>query len=245
MKAITNRFASIALLPALSLLLPSSLSYAEQGMMEEIVTLGTRGDKPRSVTDSPVPVDVIGADDFLAIGGAADITDNLNTLVPSYTATPATGDDSAMVRPTSLRGMAADQTLVLVNGKRRHRSAVVQLFAPAANNGSHAPDVGQIPSIALKNVEILRDGAAAQYGSDAIAGVINFALKDASEGGIVEATYGQHFEGEMSWKIAANTGVALGEVGFLNLSLDSNDNEGLSRGNQRPDAQALIDGGTR
>ncbi|MBT8150951.1 MAG: TonB-dependent receptor [Gammaproteobacteria bacterium] len=245
MKAITNRFASIALLPALSLLLPSSLSYAEQGMMEEIVTLGTRGDKPRSVTDSPVPVDVIGADDFLAIGGAADITDNLNTLVPSYTATPATGDDSAMVRPTSLRGMAADQTLVLVNGKRRHRSAVVQLFAPAANNGSHAPDVGQIPSIALKNVEILRDGAAAQYGSDAIAGVINFALKDASEGGIVEATYGQHFEGEMSWKIAANTGVALGEVGFLNLSLDSNDNEGLSRGNQRPDAQALIDGGTQ
>jgi iron complex outermembrane receptor protein len=97
-----------------------------------------------------VPVDVISGEDFASLGNGADITDNLKTLVPSFTATPATGDGSAFVRPTSLRGMSPDQTLILVNGKRRHRSALVQLFAPAAGNGSHGVDIGQIPAIALK-----------------------------------------------------------------------------------------------
>ncbi|MGV6806744.1 MAG: TonB-dependent receptor plug domain-containing protein [bacterium] len=226
-------------------LAPPALFADESAAIQEIVTLGTRSAKPRSATDSTAPIDVISSDDLTAIGGAADITDNLNTLVPSYTATPATGDDSAMMRPTTLRGMAADQMLVLVNGKRRHRSSVVQLFAPAANNGSHAPDIAMIPGIALKNVEVLRDGAASQYGSDAIAGVINFALKDASEGGSLQATYGEHFEGEANWKVSGNVGLPLGDSGFLNLSMDTNDNEGLSRGNQRPNAQALIDMGVQ
>jgi iron complex outermembrane receptor protein len=100
-----------------------------------------------------------------------------------------------------------------------------------------------IPGIALKRVEVLRDGAAAQYGSDAIAGVINFVLKDSNEGGSVEAQYGQFYEGEQSWKIAANAGVPLGDTGFFNLSAEYIDNEALSRGIQRPDAQALIDSG--
>ena len=211
--------------------------------IDEIVTLGTRSVKPRSATDSTVPIDVINSEALNSIGGGADIIDNLNTLVPSFSATPATGDDSAFVRPTTLRGMAADQTLILLNKKRRHRSSVVQLFAPAANNGSHAPDIGMIPAIAVKNVEVLRDGAASQYGSDAIAGVINFGLKDADEGGSVEATYGEHYEGEDNWKIAGNIGLKLGSTGFLNLSADTNKNDGLSRGDQRPDAQALIDMG--
>ncbi len=211
--------------------------------IDEIVTIGTRSNKPRSATDSPVPVDVFSGDEFNSLGNAADITDSLKTLVPSYTATPATGDGSAFVRPTSLRGMASDQTLVLVNGKRRHRSALVQFFAPAAGNGAHGPDVGMIPSIALKSVEVLRDGAAAQYGSDAIAGVINFQMKDASEGGQVMLQYGEFYEGEQSIKFAANGGFALGDSGFLNLSIERTDNEALSRGIQRPDAQALIDAG--
>ncbi len=223
-------------------IVPISFAYAE-GPTEEVVTVGTRSSTPRTAADSPVPVDVFSEEDISRIGGTADITDNLNTLVPSYLAAPATGDGSAFVRPTSLRGLASDQTLVLVNGSRRHRSALVQLFAPAANNGSHGVDIGMIPSIALKNVEVLRDGAAAQYGSDAIAGVINFALKDDAEGGKLEASYGQHFEGETSWKIAGNAGVALGLNGFLNVSLERIDNEALSRGIQRQVAQDLIDSG--
>jgi len=217
--------------------------HSAEQVIEEVVTLGSRSTKPRTAADSTVPVDVFSADDLSSIGGGADITDALNTLIPSYQAAPATGDGSAFVRPTSLRGMASDQTLVLVNGSRRHRSALVQLFAPAANNGSHGVDVAMIPSLALKNVEVLRDGAAAQYGSDAIAGVINFQLKDASEGGSLVASYGQHYEGEASWKVGANAGLALGDTGFFNLTIETNDNEALSRGVQRPVAQGLIDAG--
>ncbi|MEM8930018.1 MAG: TonB-dependent receptor [Acidobacteriota bacterium] len=210
---------------------------------EELVVVGSRSAKPRSVTDSPVPVDVIPAEDFNALGNSADVTDNLKTVVPSYTATPATGDGSAFVRPTSLRGTAPDQTLVLIDGKRRHRSALVQFFAPAAGNGAHGPDVGMIPAIAIKSVEVLRDGAAAQYGSDAIAGVINFVMKDAAEGSEVQLQYGQHYEGEESLKAGFNAGFAIGDRGFFNLSLEHIDNDALSRGVQRPDAQALIDAG--
>jgi len=217
--------------------------HSAEQTIEEVVTLGSRSTKPRTAADSTVPVDVFSAADLESIGGGADITDSLNTLIPSYQAAPATGDGSAFVRPTSLRGMASDQTLVLVNGSRRHRSALVQLFAPAANNGSHGVDVAMIPSLALKNVEVLRDGAAAQYGSDAIAGVMNFQLKDASEGGSLVASYGQHYEGESSWKVGANAGLALGDTGFLNLTIETNDHEALSRGRQRPVAQDLIDAG--
>ncbi|MCS5595609.1 MAG: TonB-dependent receptor [Porticoccaceae bacterium] len=211
--------------------------------IEEVVTVGSRSNEPRSATDSPVPVDVLSEAELAAFGNQADLTDTLKALVPSYTATPATGDGSAFIRPTSLRGMAPDQTLILVNGKRRHRSALVQFFAPAAGNGAHGVDIGMIPSIALSNIQVLRDGAAAQYGSDAIAGVMDFKLKDASEGGQVQVQYGEFFEGEQSTKVAANGGFALGENGFLNLSFESIDNDALSRGIQRPVGQGLIDAG--
>ena len=213
--------------------------------IEEIVTTGTRSAKPRSAGDSPVPVDVIGADDFEAMGNTADMTDNIKALVPSYTATPATGDGSAFVRPTSLRGTAPDQTLVLINGKRRHRSALVQFFAPAAGNGAHGVDIGMIPSLAIKRVEVLRDGASSQYGSDAIAGVMNFILKDADEGGQVQAQFGEYFDGEQSVRLGANIGLPLGDGGFVNATIDWVDNDALSRGIQRPDAQALIDSGVQ
>ena len=213
-------------------------------LIEEIVTLGSRSAKPRSASDSTVPIDVISGEDFNAMGSTADLTDNLKALVPSYTATPATGDGSAFVRPTSLRGTAPDQALVLVNGKRRHRSALVQFFAPAAGNGAHGVDICMIPGIAVKSVEVLRDGAASQYGSDAIAGVINFNLKDASEGGQIQAQYGEHNDGEQSTKFAANAGFAAGDNGFINLSIEVIDNDGLSRGVQRTsDFDALIAAG--
>ena len=216
----------------------------EQKTPETISVLGTRG-APRTVTDSPVAIDVFTGEEFTANGNTADITDNLKALVPSFTATPATGDGSAFIRPTSLRGMAPDQTLVLVNGKRRHRSSLVQFFAPAAGNGAHGVDIGMIPGIALKSVDVLRDGAAAQYGSDAIAGVMNFQLKDDNEGGSVVAQYGEFFEGEQSWIVGANAGFAIGEEGFINVSFETNDNDALSRGIQREDAQLLIDAGVQ
>ncbi|MFT5520828.1 MAG: iron complex outermembrane receptor protein [Enterobacterales bacterium] len=212
---------------------------------ETITIIGSRSQKTRTVADSPVPIDILSADDLSAIGGTADLTDNLKAIIPSYTATPATGDGSAFVRTTSLRGTAPDQTLVLIDGKRRHRSALIQLFAPAAGQGAHGADVGMIPAIALKRVEVLRDGAASQYGSDAIAGVINFVTKDSSDGGAVELQYGEHYEGESSVKFAFNKGVKLGENGFANFSMEYVDNEPLSRSIIRPDTQILLDAGVQ
>ena len=223
---------------------PAESALAQDDAIEEIVTIGSRNaNKPRSAADSTVPIDVIDGDQFNALGGTADLTDNLKAAVPSYTATPATGDGSAFVRPTSLRGTAPDQMLVLVNGKRRHRSALVQFFAPAAGNGAHGVDIGMIPGLALQRVEVLRDGASSQYGSDAIAGVLNFVLKDSAEGGQVQVQYGEHFDGEQSIRVGGNIGVPIGDAGFVNATIEYMDNDALSRGLQRPNAQALIDSG--
>jgi iron complex outermembrane receptor protein len=254
----------VAMLAGVVLVAPASVAQSEEDMSgdmqdeaaadeeaqqeefsEEVVVIGSRSAEPRSVTDSPVPVDIISSEEFEAVGNTADLTDNLKALVPSYTATPATGDGSAFVRPTSLRGTAPDQTLIMVNGKRRHRSALVQFFAPAAGNGAHGVDVGMIPGIAVERIEVLRDGAAAQYGSDAIAGVINFEMKDDSDGAEVLLQYGEHFEGEQSVKAGVNAGFSLPSNGFINVSLEVVDNDALSRGVQRPDAQALIDAGVQ
>ena len=149
---------------------PAFAQENEELVIEEIITIGSRSQRPRSAVTSTAPIDVFSADDFNRIGNAADITDNLKALTPSYNATTASGDQDTFVRPVSMRGLAPDQTLVLVNGKRRHRAALIAEFTPGAGKGAHGPNIGMIPSIALKNVEILRDGAAAQYGADAIAG---------------------------------------------------------------------------
>lgn len=207
---------------------------ADKPLIEELLVTGTRS-KPRSAIDSPVPVDTF---DALTIErqGNGDLTETLRNLVPSYSATALTGDGSAFVRSTSLRGLPPDDTLVMVNSKRRHRSALIQHFGAAMSSGAHAADIGMIPSIALKNVEVLRDGAAAQYGSDAIAGVMNFILKDYDEGGQFQAQVGTWFDGEADWKLATNIGFPLGNDGFLNISAEYVDNEQLSRGFQDVDA---------
>jgi iron complex outermembrane receptor protein len=216
---------------------------AENTVLEEVITTGTRTSKERTASDSPVPIDVLSGEEFDAFGGTNDLTDNLKALVPSYTATPLTGDGSAFVRPTSLRGTAPDQLLVLVDGKRRHRSALLHFFAPAAGNGAHGPDIGMIPGIAIKRVEVLRDGAASQYGSDAIAGVINFITKDADSGGETFLQYGQYYEGEESVRFGANAGFAVGS-GWINASIEYIDNEALIRAVQRTsDVEALLAAG--
>ena len=215
----------------------------ENKSYEEVVVVGTRSAQPRSTTETLAPVDIISEEDFHTVGGTADVTDNLNRLIPSFMAAPRNGDNNAFQRSVSLRGMAADQTLIMVNGKRRHRSNAINIFGPIANTGSHGVDASMIPAMAIKNVQVLRDGASAQYGSDAIAGVVNFELKDAAKGATIETSFGNHFEGEMSWKVAGNVGMALGKKGFANLTFESDGQEALSRGGQRKKAQKLIDEG--
>jgi iron complex outermembrane receptor protein len=221
--------------------LPAAAQGTDDEAIEEIVTTGTRS-RPRSATDSPVAIDSFGPD-ALDRQAHGDLTENIKNLVPSFTATALTGDGSAFVRSTSLRGLPPDETLLLVNGKRRHRSALLQLFGAAMSAGAHASDMGPLPSIAFKRVEVLRDGASSQYGSDAIAGVINFILRDDDQGGKFEAQYGQFYEGELALKIAGNVGMQLGDGGFLNLSAEWIDQEQLSRGFQPAAAQAAIDAG--
>ena len=224
-------------------LVAQETSKAEKEDFEEVVVIGSRNTQPRSSTDTLVPVDVVSQEDLNSVGTTADMTDNLNRLVPSFMAAPRNGDNNAFLRSVSIRGMSADQTLVMVNGKRRHRSNAINLFGPIANTGSHGVDISMIPAMALKNVQVLRDGASAQYGSDAIAGVVNFELKDNAKGGSVEATYGNHLEGEANWRVAGNTGISLGENGFANFTFETDDQEALSRGAQREEAQRLIDMG--
>ena len=150
-------------------------------------------------------------------------------------------DAATLVRPVNLRGLAPDHTLVLVNGKRRHRASVITWLGNGISNGSQGPDTSAIPAMALKSVEVLRDGAAAQYGSDAIAGVINFLLKDDNEGGSLEIRAGETGEGDgFQYAIAGNIGFSIGENGFGNLTLEYGESDDTSRSTQRADAASLI-----
>lgn len=211
--------------------------------IEEVVVTGSRR-AARSAADTPAPVDVISGDDF-ANQGDGDMSNLLRTVVPSYNVNAQPISDAAtLVRPANLRGLAPDQTLVLLNGKRRHRAAVIAFLGGGLSDGAQGPDIGVIPAIALKRVEVLRDGAAAQYGSDAIAGVMNFVLRDDNEGGSIEAKWGSTYEGDGDQlQIAANIGLPLTDSGFVNFSGEWRQQDPTSRSVQRDDAQGLIDAG--
>ena len=225
-----------------STMLPAASAVAEE-MLEEIVTMGARG-APRTVTDSPVPVDVLSADE-LGRAGSNDLLMQLQGAIPSLNVhLQPISDAASMIRPANLRGLSSDSTLVMVNGKRRHRASVIAFQGGGVNDGSQGPDISVIPSIALKQVEVLRDGAAAQYGSDAIAGVINFVLDDSSEGGSLTVKSGEYSEGDgATTVIAGKYGMPLTDAGFVTLSFQAKEADATSRSVQRPDAQALIDGG--
>jgi len=182
-----------------------------------VISTGSRG-KQIAVTSSPSPIDVVGGDEIRATGKAS-LREVLGTLVPSYTA-PAQpgGGTSASIRPTKIRGLSGDLLLVLVNGKRRHNTAVYNNFG----TGSVPVDLDLIPTSAIERIEVLRDGAAAQYGSDAIAGVINIILKRDAEGGTFSLTGGQQQDrpGDLA-QLGFNHGLALGDGGgFVNTSVD-------------------------
>ena len=209
---------------------------------EEVVVVGSRA-QPRSVVDSTVPIDAIPATDLHQ--GNSNLANQLRVIVPSFHVNPQEdGDMAAVVRPASLRGLAPDHTLVLVNGKRRHRGAVIAWQGSGVADGAQGSDISTIPAIALRGIEVLRDGAAAQYGSDAIAGVLNLVLKDDRAGGSVELRSGTHAAGDgREYGVAANAGLPVGRAGFANLSLEYGEARSTDRSVQRADAAGLIAAG--
>jgi iron complex outermembrane receptor protein len=155
-----------------------------------IIVTGTRR-TDRTLADSPVPIDVIG-EEAIQNSGQTETNRILNDLVPSFNfPQPSIADGTDALRPATLRGLSPDQTLVLVNGKRRHVSSLLNING-TIGRGSAAVDLNMIPGLAISRIEVLRDGASSQYGSDAIAGVINIQLRNASDGGRVTATFGRY-----------------------------------------------------
>ena len=221
----------------------ASGEQASAGEIEEVRVVGSRR-RDRSAADSPVPVDVVqGAD--LQAHGASNMDDLIASQVPSYNVSQEPISDAAtFIRPATLRGLAPDATLVLVNGKRRHRAAVIALLGSGISGGSQGPDVSVVPAIALDRLEVLRDGASAQYGSDAIAGIMNFVLREDAEGASLAAKWGSHYEGDGdALTLSGNLGLPLTDDGFANISFEWKESSPTSRSTQRGDAQALINAG--
>jgi iron complex outermembrane receptor protein len=239
------RAAKLLLASAVAAALPG-IAAAQQGSGEpiaEVVTTGTRVEG-RAAIDASVPVDVLQSADLEA-QGSFDMDDLLRNSLPSYNVQRLPISDAASItRPATLRGLPPDNVLILVNGKRRHRASVIAELGGSLAAGSQGPDISIIPTIALQSVEVLRDGAAAQYGSDAIAGVINFKLREDSEGITTTGRYGDTFEGDgTAYQLAANVGMPLGPNGFANVSFQYRQQDPSVRSLQRTDAQALIDTG--
>ena len=234
---------SIATVIAVGSLISIDTFSQDSQYVEEVVTLGTRG-KPRSVSDSPVPVDVLSSED-ISKTGTDDLLMQLQGSIPSLNVhLQPISDAASMIRPGNLRGLSSDATLIFTNGKRRHHASVIAFQGGGVNDGSQGADISVIPAIALKRIEVLRDGASAQYGSDAIAGVINFVLDDISEGGQFSIKQGEYSEGDGSTNvIAGKYGMPLGSEGFVTTSFQIRQADPTSRSVQRPDAAALIAGG--
>ncbi|MBA6390346.1 TonB-dependent receptor [Colwellia sp. BRX10-3] len=216
---------------------------AKKESVERIAVIGSRS-APRSVAESPVPIDIIGGDE-LGKNASSDMLDMLVGAIPSLNARAQPISDAAsLIRPVNLRGLPSDSTLVLLNGKRRHRASVIAFQGGGINDGAQGPDISVIPSVAIKQVEVLRDGAAAQYGSDAIAGVMNFVLKDDSDGGSMSVKKGSYYEGDGDQTIIdGNVGLPFTKDGFVNLSFQLKNADATSRSVQRPDAQGIADAG--
>ena len=236
-----------ALLPGLALFQPDP-AVAQSGSaeeLEELVVIGSRR-AARTSTEAPVPIDVLSETD-LQSQGSTDILDVLTNVVPSYNVgREPISDAGTLIRPANLRGMPSDSTLVLVNGKRRHRGAVIGEFITGINKGAQGVDLMPLAGIAMKQVEVLRDGASAQYGSDAIAGVMNFVLSDDPEARNIQVHLGQYYEGDGDiWQVSGLFGTHLGREGFATLAFEVKDTGPTSRGVQDAGAQALIDAGNR
>lgn len=197
--------------------------------LDEVVVIGSRN-KNRTVTDSPVPVDIIDVKQLLADSPQTNLNEMLNYVAPSFTSNTQTiSDGTDHIDPASLRGLGPDQVLVLINGKRRHTSSLVNVNG-TFGRGSVGTDLNAIPTAAIERIEVLRDGAASQYGSDAIAGVINIVMKKTTNTILVTTNSGAYAsknsggwhqggtDGETNG-VSINYGLPLGDKGgFINLT---------------------------
>lgn len=194
------------------------------------VAVGTRRDD-RTALESAVPVDVVDIAALLRTVPQTDLTQLLHYTVPAFNSTRQTAaGGSDHVDPANLRGLGTDQMLVLVNGKRRHTTALVNLLSNRGL-GSVGTDLNTLPSLGVERVEVLRDGAAAQYGSDAIAGVMNISLKNSNSDGSVLLNTGLTTEGDgLATLLGVNQGFRLGTKGFLNVTADADYRDRTARG---------------
>ena len=190
--------------------------------IESVVVVGTRSIGRRAL-QAPVPIEVVNREQ-LRLTGQSETGRVLQMLVPSFNFPSSTiSDGTDALRPATLRGLGPDQTLVLINGKRRHKSALLHVNS-SVGRGTAGTDFNAIPSAAIERIEVLRDGAAAQYGSDAIAGVINIVLKEDIDTGDANVYWGQTYEGDgNTWIGNGNYGMKVGDSGFLNLTMEWRD----------------------
>lgn len=218
---------------ALSLLAASSQAHAENPepdkTLSTVVVTGNRGSQPRTITDSPSPIDVISAEQLQA-SGKVGLKELLARLLPSFNLPAINGGGTSWsVRGVTMRGLSGDQVLVLVNGKRRHNTALINNLA-RIGTAAVPVNLDLIPVSAIDHIEVLRDGASAQYGSDAIAGVINIILKENDSGGSAETSFGRYGSGDGDTVHQTfNYGLSLPNDGFANLALDSKEQEPFDR----------------
>ena len=194
------------------------LAHADDGI-ETVIVTGTRTTGMKAA-DSAAPIQVVGAQ-ALQNTGQPDVMQALSQNVPSFQAQGYGADTAALTLSAALRGLNPDDTLVLVNGKRRNTTANLQVDGGSPYQGAAAVDLSFIPEAAIDHVEVLQDGAAAQYGSDAIGGVVNIILKTNDSGGTIVATGGQYFEGDGDTAgISFNKGIDLDGRGFINFTFE-------------------------
>jgi iron complex outermembrane receptor protein len=228
---------------------PAGTTGGAAAASEEVIITGTRR-HDRTVTESSAPIDVLSGAD-LAVQSSANMLDTLSNMVPSFiVGQNSISDASSFVRAPSLRGLPSDEMLVMLNGKRMNRSALVQVFQGGETElafGSQGPDLASIPALSIKSLEILRDGASAQYGSDAIAGVLNYQFRDNPSGLDFTGRYGEYFPGGGysrdggDRQIAANLGLPLGGQGFFNITAEWSKYDQTVRNVTRPSALAFAE----
>lgn len=209
---------------------PRPPASGEAAAIDEIIVTGTRDANVRA-RDSVSPVQVVSAAQMQAVA-QTDLRDAITLLVPSVEHQPIAGGQGNLTNAIRLRGLGPDQVLVLINGIRRHTTANITVDnAGSGQQGSSAVDLDMIPESAIDHVEVLQDGAAALYGSDAIAGVINIILKSSDRGGDLSAFGGGYYHGDgATGRVAADVGTTLGGEGFLHLSAELNGSDFTNRG---------------
>ena len=218
----------LAVTAAVVSLSQSTHVIAQESTLEEVVVTGTRA-PGRSAEDLPVPVDVLTAQD-LENTGQTEVGRMLQSIAPSFNfSSSSISDGTDALRPATLRGLGPDQTLVLINGKRRHQASLIHVNT-SVGRGTAGTDMNAIPAASIKRIEVLRDGAAAQYGSDAIAGVINIILNDADQGGKAYLSYGEYDDNDgETYNFDLNGGLPLGDGGFVNMTFNYRDRDWTDR----------------